>query len=125
MRALFLGTADGHTSALREHSGILIQTGEASLLLDCGAAAARFFLRKKLSADTPEILFISHMHSDHIGQVASLIQSLWLHAPRPPAYHRPGRRTHRDEGLAGKMPPFPRAGRFPDRVAGDQAGKAV
>jgi phosphoribosyl 1,2-cyclic phosphodiesterase len=86
MRALFLGTADGHTSALREHSGILIQTGETSLLLDCGAAAARFFLRKKLSADTPEILFISHMHSDHIGQVASLIQSLWLRTRRAPLH---------------------------------------
>jgi hypothetical protein len=86
MRALFLGTADGHTSAQREHSGILIQTDEANLLLDCGAAAARFFLRRKLPPDSPEILWISHMHSDHNGQVSSLIQSLWLRTRRAPLY---------------------------------------
>ncbi len=86
MRALFLGTADGHTSARRDHSGILIQTPESSLLLDCGAAAARFFLRKKLDPDIPEVLWLSHMHSDHIGQVSSLIQSLWLRTRRAPLH---------------------------------------
>jgi hypothetical protein len=88
MRAIFLGTADGHTSARREHSGILLQTrgGDSSLLLDCGAAAARFFLHKKIETDIPEILWISHMHSDHNGQVSSLIQSLWLRARRAPLH---------------------------------------
>ncbi|MCE0483377.1 MAG: MBL fold metallo-hydrolase [Methylacidiphilales bacterium] len=86
MRAIFLGTADGHTSARREHSGILIQTPETSILLDCGAAAARFLLHKKIEADVPEILWISHMHSDHNGQVSSLIQSLWLRTRRAPLH---------------------------------------
>jgi ribonuclease BN (tRNA processing enzyme) len=86
MRAIFLGTADGHTSARREHSGILIQTRETSLLLDCGAAAARFLLAKKIEPDVPEILWISHMHSDHNGQVSSLIQSLWLRTRRAPLH---------------------------------------
>ncbi len=86
MRAIFLGTADGHTSALREHSGILIQAEESSLLLDCGAAAARFLLHKKIDADVPEILWISHMHSDHNGQISSLIQSLWLRTRRAPLH---------------------------------------
>ena len=86
MRAIFLGTADGHTSARREHSGILLQTKETSLLLDCGAAAARFFLAKKIEPDVPEILWISHMHSDHNGQIASLVQSLWLRTRRAPLH---------------------------------------
>jgi hypothetical protein len=86
MRAIFLGTADGHTSARREHSGILIQTEETTLLLDCGAAAARFLLQKKYQPDIPEVLWISHMHSDHNGQVSSLIQSLWLRARRAPLH---------------------------------------
>jgi ribonuclease BN (tRNA processing enzyme) len=86
MRAIFLGTADGHTSARREHSGILLQTKETSILLDCGAAAARFLLAKKIDADVPEILWISHMHSDHNGQVSSLIQSLWLRTRRAPLH---------------------------------------
>jgi ribonuclease BN (tRNA processing enzyme) len=86
MRAHFLGTADGHTSARREHSGILLQTRDASLLLDCGAAAARYLLGKELDPAIPEILWISHMHSDHNGQISSLIQSLWLRARRAPLH---------------------------------------
>ncbi len=86
MRAIFLGTADGHTSARREHSGILIQTEETSFLLDCGAAAARYLLHKKVDVEVPEMLWISHMHSDHNGQVSSLIQSLWLRTRRAPLH---------------------------------------
>jgi len=86
MRAIFLGTADGHTSAKREHSGILIQTPETSILLDCGAAAARYLLFKKVDVNVPDILWISHMHSDHNGQVSSLIQSLWLRTRRAPLH---------------------------------------
>jgi ribonuclease BN (tRNA processing enzyme) len=86
MRAHFLGTADGHTSARRDHSGIILQAHETTLLLDCGAAAARFLLRKKHGADVPEILWLSHMHSDHIGQVGSLVQSLWLRGRRSPLH---------------------------------------
>jgi len=86
MRAFFLGTADGHTSARREHSGILIQTDETTLLLDCGASVARFLLQKKFQPDVPEVLWISHMHSDHNGQFSSLIQSLWLRARRAPLH---------------------------------------
>ncbi len=86
VRAVFLGTADGHTSPRREHSGILLQTRESTLLLDCGAAAARFFLQKKIEADVPEMLWISHMHSDHNGQFSSLIQSLWLRTRRAPLH---------------------------------------
>jgi len=86
MRAIFLGTADGHTSAKREHSGILLQTKESSILLDCGASAARFLLGKKIDANVPEMLFISHMHSDHNGQLSQLIQSLWLRTRRAPLH---------------------------------------
>jgi ribonuclease BN (tRNA processing enzyme) len=86
MRATFLGTADGHTSARREHSGILLQTKETSILLDCGAAAARFLLGKKLDADVPDMLWISHMHSDHNGMLSQLVQSLWLRTRRAPLH---------------------------------------
>jgi ribonuclease BN (tRNA processing enzyme) len=86
MRATFLGTADGHTSARREHSGILLQTKETTFLLDCGAAAARFLLHKKIEPDVPEMMWISHMHSDHTGQFSQLIQSLWLRTRRAPMH---------------------------------------
>jgi hypothetical protein len=78
LRAVFLGTADGHTSALRDHSGILLEAAEGHLLLDCGADVAQYLLGKKYSPDVPHAIWLSHMHSDHNGQITSLIQSLWL-----------------------------------------------
>jgi hypothetical protein len=114
MRAIFLGTADGHTSARREHSGILIQTRETSLLLDCGAAAARFLLHKKIEPDVPEILWISHMHSDHNGQVSSLIQSLWLRTRRAPLHvFGPGEVLSAMSGWLEKCLLFPELIGFP------------
>lgn len=86
MRVTFLGTADGNTSATREHSGILLQTPVTSLLLDCGATVPRYLLAKKINPEVPEGIWISHMHSDHIGQLSMLIQSLWLRARRAPLH---------------------------------------
>ncbi len=82
LRATFLGTADGHTSALREHSGILLEANEGQILLDCGADAASHLLANQYPADLPQAIWLSHMHSDHNGQVGSLIQSLWLRQRR-------------------------------------------
>jgi ribonuclease BN (tRNA processing enzyme) len=86
MRALFLGTADGHTSVGRDHSGVLLHSGDTTLLLDCGAAAGRLLLRENLGPDAPSLVWLSHMHSDHIGQVGALVQSLWLRQRRAPLH---------------------------------------
>ncbi len=123
MRAIFLGTADGHTSAKREHSGILLQTKESSLLLDCGAAAARFLLGKKIEADVPEILFISHMHSDHNGLISQLIQSLWLRTRRAPLHvFGPAMILEQLEDWLAEMPPFPELIGFP--LSGTRSSRA-
>jgi ribonuclease BN (tRNA processing enzyme) len=82
MRALSFGTADGHTSPDRDHSGVLLQGAGESFLLDCGAPAGRLLLHDQYGPDVPGALWISHMHSDHVGQVGSLIQSLWLRQRR-------------------------------------------
>ncbi len=87
MQVTFLGTADGHTSPQgRNHSGILIQADGFSLLLDCGAPVAQYLLGRKIDPDVPEAIWLRHVHSDHIGQFPSLIQSLWLRARRAPLH---------------------------------------
>ena len=87
MQVIFLGTADGHTSPMgRNHSGILIQADEFSLLLDCGAPVAQYLLGEKIDPNVPEAIWLSHVHSDHIGQFPNLIQSLWLRARRAPLH---------------------------------------
>jgi ribonuclease BN (tRNA processing enzyme) len=86
MRALCFGTADGHTSPERDHSGVLLEAGGESFLLDCGAPAGQLLLHGKYGPNVPGALWISHMHSDHVGQVGSLIQSLWLRQRRAPLH---------------------------------------
>jgi ribonuclease BN (tRNA processing enzyme) len=92
LRALFLGTAAGNTSVSRDHSGILLETDGSSILLDCGAVAARHFHANDFPTNVPGALWLSHMHSDHVGQVGMLIQSLWLRTRREPlhVYGPPG-----------------------------------
>jgi hypothetical protein len=86
MRAHCFGTSDGHTSAGRDHSGILLQSAGDSFLLDCGAPTARLLLHDEYGSEVPGVLWISHMHSDHVGQIGALIQSLWLRQRRAPLH---------------------------------------
>jgi ribonuclease BN (tRNA processing enzyme) len=86
MRALFLGTAAGNTSVSRDHSGVLLETEGSSILLDCGAVAARHFHANEFPTEVPGAIWLSHMHSDHIGQFAMLVQSLWLRTRRAPLH---------------------------------------
>ncbi len=127
MRAIFLGTADGHTSAKREHSGILLQTKETSILLDCGAAAARFLLGKKIDANVPEIaLHQPHAQRSQRPALAAHPEPLAADRPCAAACLRSGHDSRAGARLAGEMPPFPpSAHRLPDRVAPGQTRQAV
>jgi len=77
MEIRFLGTANGFISASRWQTSILVRD-EFTFLLDCGAPVAHLMARHKLKADSIDTIWLSHSHSDHIGQFPSLIQHLWL-----------------------------------------------
>lgn len=77
MEIRFLGTSNGFISSSRWQTGILIRD-KITLLLDCGAPIAHLMAREKLKADSIDVIWLSHSHSDHMGQFPSLIQHLWL-----------------------------------------------
>lgn len=83
MEIRFLGTSNGFISSSRWQTGILIRD-KITLLLDCGAPLAHLMAREKLKADSIDAIWLSHSHSDHIGQFSSLIQHLWLQKRRKP-----------------------------------------
>ena len=114
MRATFLGTADGHTSATRQHSGILLQIAESSLQLDCGAPVAQYLKQSKIDPEQPNVLWLSHMHSDHVGQFPMLIQSLWLRARHNPLHvYAPKQVLHTLQDYLEKCLLFPELIGFP------------
>jgi ribonuclease BN (tRNA processing enzyme) len=74
----FFGTSDGTAQANFHHTSLLVRLGGATILLDCGAPVD--VLLKRANADFNEIdaVVISHLHSDHVGGLAMLIQAMWL-----------------------------------------------
>jgi ribonuclease Z len=60
----------------RALAGLLVQAGSERLLFDCGQGVYERLLQSTSSVLTPNIavdkVFISHLHSDHIGDLAAL-----------------------------------------------------
>src|SRR5687767_5363315 len=72
------GVGDGIASAERNHSSYLYRLGAASVLIDCGEPVSRSFKASGLSYDAIDRIFLSHLHSDHVGGLFMLLQSFWL-----------------------------------------------
>ncbi|MEZ5404755.1 MAG: MBL fold metallo-hydrolase [Verrucomicrobiia bacterium] len=78
MKLTFLGTACGHPSSSRQHTAVLVKSESGTLLLDCGAEVNRFLKQQGLSVDAVDGVWLSHAHSDHVGNFSHWVQALWL-----------------------------------------------
>src|ERR1700688_2799209 len=74
----FLGTSDGLPSPDRHHASLLVRLGGQTLLFDCGEPCSHTLKRLGIDFNSIDAIFISHTHSDHIGGLPMLIQSMWL-----------------------------------------------
>ena len=72
------GVGDGTPSADRNHSSYLYRLGSQSLLVDCGEPMSRSFKASGLSYESIDRIFLSHLHSDHVGGLFMLLQGFWL-----------------------------------------------
>lgn len=79
-RLIFLGTGAALPTAERGNTALAVSNsaGERWLLIDCGADAYRGLARAGLGPDAVQDLVITHAHIDHIGGLASLIESFRL-----------------------------------------------
>lgn len=79
----FLGDASGKSTAIRyDHSSVLMQSDDTSILIDCGEPAAATLTRLGLPWDSIDAVFISHMHADHMGGLFQLIKAMQLNGRR-------------------------------------------
>lgn len=76
------GVGDGAACANRNHSSYLYTLGSTAVLVDCGEPVSRSFKATGLSYDTIDHLFLSHLHSDHVGGLFMLLQGFWLEQRR-------------------------------------------
>lgn len=74
----FLGTSDGHPSPDRHHASLLLKFADATLLLDCGEPCSHTLKHAGVDFNSIDAVFVTHTHSDHVGGLPMLIQSMWL-----------------------------------------------
>ena len=78
------GVGEGWPSGTRRHASFLYRFGVTRVLVDCGDGMSLAFKAAGVSYDAVDAVFLSHMHSDHVGGFSMFIQSAWLEGRRRP-----------------------------------------
>jgi len=76
------GVGDGAACGDRNHSSFLYQLPGTSILIDCGEPVSRSFKASGRPYDSIDRIFLSHLHSDHVGGFFMLMQGFWLERRR-------------------------------------------
>ena len=88
MQLVVLGSGTSVPHAQRASAAFWLETDAGSMLLDCGAEAAHRMAQENLDWPNLDAIWISHLHLDHCGGLASLLFGLkW--APQTQARNKP------------------------------------
>ena len=74
----FLGTGQAVPTIRRNHTSILLQYKDETIMIDCGEGTQRQLRKAKLNPCTITKLLITHWHGDHILGIPGLLQTLAL-----------------------------------------------
>ncbi len=74
----FLGTGQAIPTAKRNHTSILLEYKDESIMIDCGEGTQRQFRKAKLNPCKLTKILITHWHGDHILGLPGLLQTLAL-----------------------------------------------
>jgi ribonuclease BN (tRNA processing enzyme) len=85
-RLIFLGTGSALPTAERGNTALAVSdpSGQRWFLIDVGGDSYRGLCRAGVASDAVQDLLITHAHIDHIGGLASLIESYRLHGRTAP-----------------------------------------
>ncbi|MCF7668439.1 MAG: MBL fold metallo-hydrolase [Verrucomicrobia bacterium] len=73
-----LGCGDGLPCNDRKHASYLYTINEIDFLIDCGEPVCDTLQEAGYDFNSLDRIFISHMHSDHVGGFFMLMQGFWL-----------------------------------------------
>jgi ribonuclease Z len=80
-RVTLLGTGSPTPSIRRFGPAVLVQVGGQTLLIDCGRGATQRLLQSGLRLGAVDVVFVTHLHSDHVVGIPDLWLTGWLDVP--------------------------------------------
>jgi ribonuclease BN (tRNA processing enzyme) len=121
MRLTVIGCGDAFGSGGRFNTCFLVEAGEGSILLDCGASAPVALKARNVELNAIDGVILSHLHGDHFGALPFLLLDWQLHLRRArplTILGPPGTRDRLDAACEVFFPRSSRnAWRFPLEVA--------
>jgi ribonuclease BN (tRNA processing enzyme) len=78
MKVTILGSGTGIPSTERCSAGYLLHTAKQHYLIDCGTGILRQLEHDGIGFNGLDAIFITHTHSDHIGDLTALVHALKL-----------------------------------------------
>lgn len=78
MRVTFLGTGSAMPTGHRFQSGILVESGDNRLLVDCGSGVLHALQRTDVGYEGIDAVLLTHHHLDHVSDLDVLLKARWL-----------------------------------------------
>lgn len=83
MKLTILGSGSPEAYARRASSGYLVEVAGQRILFDCGGGVFDRLLQAGLLPSDIDVLFFSHLHSDHMMDYARLVHAAWDEGGKP------------------------------------------
>lgn len=78
MRVTFLGTGSAMPAGERNQTGLLVEAGGDTLLVDCGSGALGELAATEAGYEAADTVLLTHHHLDHVADLMPLVKARWL-----------------------------------------------
>jgi len=78
MQLTFLGTGSAMPTGERFQTGLLLEDGSHTLLVDCGSGVLHRLARTEVGYEGIDTLLLTHHHLDHVSDLPVLLKAKWL-----------------------------------------------
>jgi ribonuclease BN (tRNA processing enzyme) len=78
MRVTFLGTGSAMPTGERFQTGLLVESGDRRLLVDCGSGALHGLAATDVGYEGIDAVLLTHHHLDHVSDLMPLLKARWL-----------------------------------------------
>ena len=78
MRVTFLGTGSAMPTGRRAQTGLLVEAGDRSLLVDCGSGTLERLAATDAGYEGVDAVLLTHHHLDHVSDLMVLLKARWL-----------------------------------------------